>query len=112
MSDKISANHAKLASKVASDPIGKEDAQKYLDEALMDLEHARPGLLGRWTAGGTLCRNANSRPIAEGRRCTGVTALASKRSLNEHEGFSSTPVCPIRISAGARSARIPAGWWS
>jgi len=48
-----------------------------LDEALMDLEHARPGLLGRWTAGGTLCRNANSRPIAEGRRCTGVTALAS-----------------------------------
>ena len=66
-----------------------------LVEALMDLEPARPDFFSRSSAGGTLYRNASSQPIADGRRCTGATTLASKRSLNEHDGFSSKPVCSM-----------------
>ena len=68
----------------------------------MELEPARLGLLSCFlgtskpsgsSARGARCRSASSRPIAEARRCTGATVLASEHSLNEHDGFSSELVC-------------------
>ena len=77
--------------------VGSNEAHSalLLEEALVDLELARSGLLSGSSAGGTLYRSASSRPIAEGRRCTGVTTLASKRSPKEHEGVSSKLVCSM-----------------